>query len=249
MCRQSVTWHRLAFDCIDFFPFPLPFPSCFFFKFHIKRRLYWIRITRCAILLRKWFLTHNSESLEEASNKLQHHAFNVASLDPSLRFVASAFQRLSGSFVTFPETPRGHVLWMWTSMWRISPTTQNTQTRKLSILGKSLNFKLKSSPLDQVENLSISKMWNRSLRLNPTEKLSYFALQGSDQRTWQRSGEFSGCSKKLSSRCCQSAGSIVQLRTQRDSWPIYHHIPHTWYSTCSSLCVTSWGEHSNSRDA
>lgn len=245
MCRQSVTWHRLAFDCIDFSPFHCLFQA---FKVPYKKKAllnsnYQMRSFIAKVILDSQFrITGRSfEHIGTMPSTLLHTWTH--------RFVASAFQRLSGSFVTFPEIPRGHVLWMWTSMWRISPTTRNTQTRKLSILGKSLNFKLKSSPLEQVENPSIFKMWNRSLRLNPLSQLSHFALQGSDQRTWQRSSEFSGCSKKLSSRCCQSAGSIVQLCTQRDSWPICHHIPHTWYSTCSSLCVTSWGEHSNSRDA
>ena len=46
------------------------------------------------------------ESMEEASDHVDWHSSNS---------VASA-ALLSGSFVTFPEIPRGHVLWMLTSM-------------------------------------------------------------------------------------------------------------------------------------
>ena len=99
MCRQSVTWHRRGITCHR--PFHCLFQVAFKVPYK-KKALKWIRITRC---MRFWGYNFIAKvmrlKIQNHWKKLRtywHHAFNVAShVDPSLRFVASAFQRRFGS--------------------------------------------------------------------------------------------------------------------------------------------------------
>lgn len=98
----GIDMHRLY----RFFPLSIAFSK--HLKFYTKRRLYWIRITRCMrflglFLLRKlwdsqknhWMSRFRSDLASEHVNKLHHNAFNVWLPRPSLqrRFsVASALR-------------------------------------------------------------------------------------------------------------------------------------------------------------